>query len=159
MNKPDFENIYQTYQDQIYRLCLGYFSGNSHLAKDTCQEVFIKVWQNLDRFKGDSKISTWMYRIAVNTCINVLRKSKNNRKTLSLQEDLIAEEATSKTEDQLQAMYNCIAQLKPKDRSVILLVLEQKSYEEISFIMGISENNLRVRIHRIKDKLSKCVKS
>ena len=159
MNKPDFENIYQTFQNQIYRLCLGYFAGNSHLAKDTCQEVFIKVWQNLDRFKGDAKISTWIYRIAVNTCINVLRKSKNKPTTLSLKEDLLAEEEISNVEHQLQAMYNCIAQLRPKDRSVILLVLEQKPYEEISLIMGISENNLRVRIHRIKDKLSKCVKS
>jgi len=58
MNKLNFEHIYQTYQDQIYRLCLGYFAGNSDLAKDTCQEVFIKVWQYLDRFKGDAKVST-----------------------------------------------------------------------------------------------------
>ena len=88
-----------------------------------------------------------------------MRKSKITHKTLSLKEDFLAEEETLNTEDQLQAMYNCIAQLRPKDRSVILLVLEQKPYEEISLIMGISENNLRVRIHRIKDKLSKCVTS
>lgn len=160
MNKYNFENIYLTYQHKIYRLCLGYFGGNSDLAKDTCQEVFIKVWQNLDRFKGDSKISTWMYRIAVNTCVNVLKKSKNKLETFNLHEDLaITNEEAPKVEEQLQAMYHCIAQLKPKNRTIILLVLEQKSYEEISLIVGISENNLRVSIHRIKDKLSKCVQS
>jgi len=158
MDDQNFESIYQIYQDQIYRLCLGYFGGNSDLAKDTCQEVFIKVWQNLNRFKGESKISTWIYRIALNTCINVLRKSKNKFQTLSINENVaIANEDEPKTEDQLQAMYNCIAKLKPKDRTLVLLVLDQKPYEEISSIMGISENNLRVKIHRIKDKLSKCV--
>jgi RNA polymerase sigma-70 factor (ECF subfamily) len=158
MDNQNFESIYQTYQNQIYRLCLGYFGGNSNLAKDACQEVFIKVWQNLGRFKGEAKISTWIYRIAVNTCINVLRKSKNKLQTISLKEEIaIVNEETPKTENQLQAMYACIAQLKPKDRTIILLVLDQKPYEDISSIMGISENNLRVIIHRIKDKLSKCV--
>jgi RNA polymerase sigma-70 factor (ECF subfamily) len=158
MDNQNFESIYQTYQNQIYRLCLGYFGGNSNLAKDACQEVFIKVWQNLGRFKGEAKISMWIYRIAVNTCINVLRKSKNKLQTISLKEEIaIVNEETPKTENQLQAMYACIAQLKPKDRTIILLVLDQKPYEDISSIMGISENNLRVIIHRIKDKLSKCV--
>lgn len=157
MDKPDFESIYKQFQTPIYRLCLGYFGGNHQQADDTCQEVFIKVWQNLDRFKGQSKISTWIYRIAVNTCLNVLRSSKYKRKELELKIDVIAEEYTSDNEQQLQVMYRCISTLKPKDRSIILLVLDEEPYETIAEIMGVSENNLRVKIHRIKDKLSKCV--
>jgi len=166
MTNSNFENIYKNYQAPIYRLCLGYFGGNHDLASDTCQEVFIKVWQNLDRFKGQSKINTWIYRIAVNTCINVLRSVKYKRQNAefniskmseTLEDSQNGEEPISKDE-QLHAMYRCISILKPKDRSIILLVLDQEPYDQIAEIMGISENNLRVKIHRIKDKLSKCVK-
>ena len=159
MDKPEFDSIYNGYQQPIFRLCLGYFGGNHQQADDTCQEVFIKVWQNLDRFKGQSKISTWIYRIAVNTCLNVLRSSAYKKQALELKTDLVAEDDSTDKEQQLQAMYNCISTLKPKDRSIILLVLDQKPYEDIAGIIGISENNLRVKIHRIKDKLSKCVNS
>lgn len=167
MNKSDFEAIYQEYQQPILRLCLGYFGGDRNLAKDTCQEVFIKVWQNLDRFKGQSRVSTWIYRIAVNSCINVLRSAKYRRKQAeqhisqipeTLEEPDVNDDKNAKNE-QLQAMYHCISILKPKERSIILLVLDQEPYNSISEIMGISENNLRVKIHRIKDKLTKCVTS
>lgn len=161
----NFESIYQEFQAPILRLCLGYFGGNEALAGDTCQEIFIKVWQNLDRFKGQSKVSTWVYRIAVNTCINVLRSAKYKRQNAEFNINQISEtlEESKNDEDeiykdqQLMAMYRCISILEPKDRSIILLVLDQESYEQIAEIMGISENNLRVKIHRIKDKLSKCV--
>jgi len=167
MTNNNFEDIYKKFQAPIYRLCLGYFGGNQALASDTCQEIFIKVWQNLDRFKGQSKVSTWVYRVAVNTCINVLRSAEYKRQNAefyiskmskALEDSQDSEESTSKNE-QLQAMYRCISILKPKDRSVILLVLDQEPYEQIAEIMGISENNLRVKIHRIKDKLSKCINS
>lgn len=167
MDNPNFDSIYNDYQEPIYRLCIGYFGGNRQLADDTCQEVFIKVWQNLDRFKGQAKISTWVYRIAVNTCINVLRSAMYKRQNAefniskmaeTLEDSQDNEESTTKDE-QLKAMYRCISILKPKDRSIILLVLDQKPYGQIAEIMGISENNLRVKIHRIKDKLSKCVQS
>lgn len=159
MDKPDFESIYKHFQAPIYRLCLGYFGGNRQQADDTCQEVFIKVWKNLDRFKGQSKISTWIYRIAVNTCLNVLRSSAYKKQPLELKTDIAEEEQNDDKEQQLQAMYSCISVLKPKDRSIILLVLDQEPYEDIASIMGLTENNLRVKIHRIKDKLSKCVNS
>jgi RNA polymerase sigma-70 factor (ECF subfamily) len=167
MNKINFEDTYQEFQAPIFRLCLGYFGGNKAIASDTCHEIFIKVWQNLDRFKGQSKVSTWIYRIAVNTCINVLRSSKYkriqaefdiNKMTETLHEPK-AEVDTDLKNEQLQAMYHCISRLNPKDRNIILLVLDQEPYENIAEIIGISENNLRVKIHRIKDKLSKCVNS
>jgi RNA polymerase sigma-70 factor (ECF subfamily) len=159
MNRSDFEAIFKTYREPIYRLCLGYFGGNQQQADDTCQEVFIKVWQNLDRFKGQSKVSTWIYRIAVNTCLNVIRSTAYKTQPMELTTDVAAEEQTDVAAEQLGAMYTCISALNPKDRSIILLVLDQNPYEEIAGIMGISENNLRVKIHRIKDKLSKCVNS
>lgn len=167
MNRTDFDSIFKEYRTPVFRLCLGYFGRNHQLADDTCQEIFIKVWQNLDRFKAQSKVSTWIYRIAVNTCINVLRSSKYSRKVKELDinaqyeqpDDSSRFEHVDEKENQLQSMYNCISELEPKDRSIILLVLDQEPYENIADIMGITENNLRVKIHRIKDKLSKCVNS
>jgi RNA polymerase sigma-70 factor (ECF subfamily) len=167
MNKIDFDSIFKEYNEPVFRLCLGYFGGHHQLADDTCQEIFIKIWQNSDRFKGQSKVSTWIYRIAVNTCINVLRSAKYKRQLKELdinaqhekQDDSPTSEQVDEKEDQLRSMYNCISKLEPKDRSIILLVLDQEPYENIADIIGITENNLRVKIHRIKDKLSKCVKS
>lgn len=167
MNKSEFNTIFQEFQPPVLRLCMGYFGGNQSLAKDTCQEIFIKIWQNLDKFKGQSKVSTWIYRIAVNTCINVLRSAKYKKEQKQLEinpshqplDEDMAENDKEEKENQLRSMYSCIAKLDPKDRSIILLVLDQKTYENIAEIIGITENNLRVKIHRIKDKLSKCVQS
>jgi len=162
MTKPaEFESIYKAQQPAVMRLCLGYFGGDQDKANDVCQEIFIKVWKHLDKFEGKSQVSTWIYRIAVNTCLNALRTSKKDLNHIKLKDDLLAEEEsqTSDEENRLQAMHACIQQLNPKDRSIILLVLEQEPYTEIASIMGLSENNLRVKIHRIKDKLSKCVTS
>jgi RNA polymerase sigma-70 factor (ECF subfamily) len=167
MNKTNFERLFQEYKSPVFRLCLGYFGGHHQLADDTCQEIFIKVWQNLERFKGQSKVSTWIYRIAVNTCLNVLRSAKYKREQKALNfntkyeksDDPSTSEHVDEKENQLRAMYACISKLNPKDRSIILLVLDQEPYENIAEIMGITENYLRVKIHRIKDKLSKCVNS
>ncbi|WP_019039086.1 RNA polymerase sigma factor [Psychroflexus tropicus] len=155
----DFESIYKAQQPAVMRLCLGYFGGDQDKANDVCQEIFIKVWKHMNKFEGKSQVSTWIYRIAVNTCLNALRKNKSTPQTLELQDHLVAAEDNTPghTNARLQAMYACIEQLNPKDRSIILLVLEQEPYPEIASILGISENNLRVKIHRIKDKLSKCV--
>lgn len=155
----DFESIYKAQQPAVMRLCLGYFGGDQDKANDICQEIFIKVWKHLNKFEGKSQMSTWIYRIAVNTCLNALRRSKKDLNLIKLKDDLLAEEEgqTSDEESRLRAMHACIQQLNPKDRSIILLVLEQEPYPEIASILGISENNLRVKIHRVKDKLSKCV--
>ncbi len=148
-----FTKLYQEYSPGIRKLCLGY-TGDTDLADDLLQESFIAIWNNLDKFRGDSKWSTWIYRIAVNTCLTHLRKNKN--KTVSIDElhlENIKEEISHK-EQEVQLLYKCISQLAETDRLIISLVLDDKSYEEISLFTEISENTLRVRIHRIKKQLT-----
>lgn len=154
-----FKEVYTSHQASVLRLCLGYFGGDKQLADEVCQEVFIKVWNYLDGFEGKSQIGTWIYRISVNTCLNTLRSSKKKHKHLELHEHIVAdqEDEPSVEDTRLQSLYACIEELNPKDKSIILLVLEQEPYADIAEILGISENYLRVKIHRIKDKLSKCV--
>lgn len=150
-----FQNLYTENYERVIRLCLGYFKGDEQLAKDLTQEIFLKVWQQLPSFRNEAKVSTWIYRITVNTCLQELRKKKT--KLLSI--DLAASEPYwgEDTEQQFRAMYSCISKLSEENKTIILLELEGVPQEEIAQIVGISHSAVRTRIHRIKEKLSKCV--
>jgi RNA polymerase sigma factor (sigma-70 family) len=153
-----FTGIYQQHYDKIFRLCRGYFNGDDALAADAVQEVFIKVWQHLDAFRNESSVSTWIYRIAVNTCLLYLRKPsyKKEIKTNNPPETA-AEEYNTEQVQQLKKMYQCIRQLDETGRMIILMVLEGLEYAAIAAVAGITEETLRVKIHRIKKSLSNCV--
>lgn len=146
--------------DKVFRLCKGYFNGNTEIASDATQEVFIKVLENLDSFRNDANIGTWIYRIASNTCLMYLRK-QSTKKEFKINElaDLALESDNADIEEKLKMMYDCINQLEPTNKLVIMMVLEDLPYQEIANIVGISEENLRVRIHRIKTNLTKCVQN
>ncbi|APS39803.1 RNA polymerase sigma factor [Salegentibacter sp. T436] len=157
MNKEEqYQKIYKDNYTKVMRLCLGYVHGNEDLAKDLTQEVFLKAWQHLNNFQGSSKIETWIYRITVNTCLQELRK----KKPLVLQPELVSEETSGTKESEIRfiAMYHCINQLSPENKSIILLELEGVPQQEIAGIIGIGHQAVRTRIHRIKQQLSKCVK-
>ena len=135
-------------------MCYGY-TGDDETANDLMQETFMKVWQNLDKFRNQALISTWIYRIAVNTCLSYLRVEKRQAKD-ELTDSIIetkSEEVSDKNE-QVDTLYKCIAQLQENERIIITMVLDELPYAEIAEISGISEGNLRVKIHRIKQKLT-----
>ncbi|HCN82223.1 MAG TPA: RNA polymerase subunit sigma-24, partial [Sphingobacteriaceae bacterium] len=119
------------------------------------QETFIKVWQNLDKFRNQSLISTWIYRIAVNTCLSYLRVEKRQAKD-ELTDNIIEnkQEEVSDKNEQVSLLYKCISQLEENERILITMVLDEVPYHEIAQVSGISEGNLRVKIHRIKQKLT-----
>ncbi len=155
--EKDFQKIYKDHYAKVMRLCLGYMNGNEDLAKDLTQEVFLKAWQHLPNFRGNSTIETWIYRITVNTCLQELRK----KKPVTLQPELISEETsiTKEAEIRFTAMYRCINTLSTENKSIILLELEEVPQQEIAAIIGIGHQAVRTRIHRIKQQLSKCVKN
>lgn len=149
-----FKEIFQANSKRIYHLCYGY-TGDDETANDLMQETFMKVWQNLDKFRNQALISTWIYRIAVNTCLSHLRVEKRQAKD-ELTDTIIetkSEEVSEKNE-QVDTLYKCIAQLQENERIIITMVLDELPYAEIAEISGISEGNLRVKIHRIKQKLT-----
>ena len=157
-----FRDLYQTNYTKVYRLCLGYMKGNSTQANELCQEVFIKVWENLSSFRQESAISTWVYRITVNTCLLYLRKKKDIpvSKVLNNLESHPEEEEKNSTvekEQKLASLYHCIETLNKENKSIILLELEGIPQKEIAEIMGLNHEAIRVRIHRIKNELTKCV--
>ncbi|RWX00480.1 RNA polymerase sigma factor [Flavobacterium cerinum] len=153
-----FNKIFEEHYPKILRLSKGYFNGDTDLANDAAQEVFMKVWEHLDSFRGDSSVSTWIYRISVNTCLVLLRK-KNSKKGVLTKENSTAtvDSDSEEMEERFIKMYACIQKLEEINRMIILMVLENIGYDEIANIIGITEENVRVRIHRIKKSLTQCV--
>lgn len=153
-----FNELFEKHYTRVFRLCKGYFNGNEALASDSAQEVFIKIWESLDSFRGESSIGTWIYRIAVNTCLLYLRKQSTKReKATVVFESIAAEQYSFEEEEKLQKMYTCIKKLAERDKMITLMMLEGINYQEISEVVGITEEALRVRIHRIKKNLTQCV--
>lgn len=151
-----FEEIYQTYWQKVFRICMGYVN-DADWAKDISQETFITVWQKLPEFRNESAIGTWIFRIASNQCLRQLEKQKRMPKT-ELPEQLEASQDVS-NEGRIHFLYKCIAELNEIDRIVISLELEDVKQAEIAEIVGISESNVRVKIHRIKEKLTEKFKA
>ncbi|WP_264565720.1 RNA polymerase sigma factor [Flavobacterium sp. N3904] len=147
----EFEELYKTYWQKIFRLCMGYVNDYD-IAQDIAQETFIIVWQKLDTFRNESSIGTWIFRIASNNCLRQIEKEKRFPKS-ELPVNIIEEKQYS-MEPQIQFLYKCIAELPETDRIIISLELEGLKQAEIANIVGLSEANTRVRIHRIKEKLT-----
>ena len=146
-----FEEIYQAYWQKVFRICMGYVN-DSDWAKDIAQETFITVWQKLPGFRNESAIGTWIFRIASNQCLRQLEKQKQMPKS-ELPEQLEMQQDNS-NEAQISFLYKCIAELNEVDRIIISLELEDIKQADIAEIVGISESNVRVKIHRIKEKLT-----
>ena len=164
--KKDFQNIIETHNGILYKIGRSYTIEESDF-KDLYQEMLIQIWKSLDIFKGDSKISTWIYRVALNTALVFKRKEKKNLRTDSI-ENLsfkIADDSPAlyqqkqEKESKIELLYKCIYQLKKEERAIILLHLEGKKYEEIAEIIGLTTNHVGVKIKRIKDRLQKLLQA
>lgn len=157
-NQEQFTSIYNQQYANVFRLCKGYFNGNEALAADVAQEVFIKVWQHLDSFRHEAAVSTWIYRIAVNSCLLYLRKPSTKKELTPVELPERADEQYNvETEEKLQKMYACIQKLEEQSKVIILLLLEGLEYDAIAQVAGTTQDTLRVKIHRIKKQLSNCV--
>jgi RNA polymerase sigma-70 factor (ECF subfamily) len=146
-----FNEIYKAYWHKIFRLCMGYVNDFDQ-AQDLAQDTFIIIWQQLPNFRNESALGTWIFRIASNNCLRQIEKEKRFIKT-GLPIQLKVEQQES-IEPQIQLLYKYISELPEIDRIIISLELEDTKQSEIASITGLSEANIRVKIHRIKEKLS-----
>ena len=124
--------------------------------QDLFQEIVIQIWRSVDAFRGESSVPTWMYRVALNTAIAWTRKEdrhQRGKQPLAVVEGLLTTSSAA-PDPRVEWLYRQIAQLKDVDRSVALLLLDGFSYKEIAAIVGITENNVGVKISRIKSALS-----
>lgn len=147
----NFDEIYKTYWQKIFRLCMGYVN-DFDLAQDLAQDTFIIVWQQLPKFRNESGIGTWIFRIASNNCLRQIEKQ--NRFPKSELPVHLKEDQPENIEPRIQFLYQCISELPEMERIIISLELENVKQAEIAGIVGLSESNIRVKIHRIKEKLT-----
>jgi RNA polymerase sigma-70 factor (ECF subfamily) len=150
-----FLSDFEQNQNIAHKICRIY-TTNQDAHNDLFQEITIQVWKNYPKFRGDSKFSTWMYRVALNTAITLFRKSKRTVKTQDFEGvsfKISSEDYDDTVEEQLKLMYNAVKSLNDIDKALVFLYLENKSYREIAETLGITEVNSRVKMNRIKDKL------
>ncbi|KFE97904.1 RNA polymerase sigma factor [Chryseobacterium luteum] len=147
----NFDEIYNTYAPKILRVCLGYFHDQEK-AKDITQETFIAVWENFSKFENRSSIGTWIFRIATNKCLQEVQK-QSKRPSVEFPPNLKQEDPDPDRGKQVERLYKYISELPSIDRIIISLFLEELSQEKIAEITGVSHANVRVKIHRIKEKL------
>jgi len=163
--KSLFESLHLQYYAMVLQMSLGYMKGDPELARDMAQEVFINIWNALAKFKGEASYKTWIYRITVNTCLLYIRSNKK-KQTTSLEETSYVNKIESSGSsgssgietDQHHALYRAIGALPELDRLVMMMILDELEYDEISKITGINAINLRVKIHRIKKKIAQSLK-
>ena len=153
-DKTAFVAIIKENEGILYKITRVY-TDTTEDQKDLYQEIVYQLWKSFDSFKGNSKISTWMYRIALNTAIAHLNKSKKRVRQVRLDFELVnpIDEKDSTSEERLKILYEMIKQLNVIEKGLILLFLEGKSYEEIANITGFSTSNVGTRLSRIKKKL------
>lgn len=142
-------------QNIVHKICRIY-THDQESHNDLFQEITIQLWKAYPKFRGDSKFSTWMYRVALNTAITLYRKSKRSIKTEDIDTvsfKIKADEYDDETEKQLKLMYDAVKELNDIDKALVFLYLEDQSYKDISETLGISEVNARVKMNRVKAKL------
>jgi RNA polymerase sigma factor (sigma-70 family) len=152
-----FVDVLNNHRGLIYKVC-NFYCDDPEDRKDLFQEIVLQIWKSWGSFRHESALSTWMYRIALNTAITHFKKTRRVVKPISatgidmpdLDDGLAAEEG-------LQQLSKAIEHLDKIDKSIILLYLEEKSYEEISEITGLSKSNVGARINRIKTKLAQTI--
>ena len=141
-----------------YKIARLYFTDPDD-REDVIQEMMYQLWRSYQRFSGRSKFSTWMYSVCLNTALTYVRKTGRRRsEPLSAAHLQIADQARESEEEKIAMMYRAIAGLPPLNRALILLYLDDLSYEEIAAITGLSKSNVGVRLVRIKDQLEKVLK-
>ena len=139
------------YKDTIYMVCYM-FSKNNAEVEDLYQEILINLWRSMPSFERRSSVRTWIWRISLNTCVSIDRK-KRRREKLPLELDIDLYNDADRDTKQIKLLHERINRLGPFDRAIILLWLENISYEEIGAIVGISEKSVSVRLYRIKEQL------
>lgn len=157
MTKEEFIQLIETHKKLIYKICHTYCK-DAESRKDLEQEIIIQLWGAMKKYNGNVKISTYMYKIGLNTAISHYRKSKKWRIS-PINESILStpDENNFHLDEQVKFLYQCIQELNKIDKAIILLHLEEHNYQEIADIIGITKTNVATKLNRIKKKLKNCL--
>ena len=156
--EKQFEELVKQYKRTIYSVCYM-FSRDKEEINDLFQEILVRLWLGFGQFEQRSSVSTWVYRIALNTAINSDKRAKRRPQTVPLSTDIDPYDPQDSSFEQVRQLYALINQLDVMDRGLVLLWLEGIGYDEIAAIMGITVANVGIKLHRIKEKLVQKSKS
>ena len=147
-----FTKMVKEYRKTIYTVCY-FFSKDTEEVNDLYQEILINLWKGFEKFRGESGLKTWIWRVSLNTCNNLERKKKSSVQTIPLSIDIDLYNDDDEHSKQIQMLYDRINRLDVFDRAIILLWLENMSYQDIASVVGISLSNVTTRLFRIKEQL------
>jgi RNA polymerase sigma factor (sigma-70 family) len=153
--EKEFKRQIEAHELLLLKICRIYAYTDADM-QDLFQEIVIRLWKAYPNFKGHSKLSTWLYRVAINTAISGLRKKKNfiqHYEPAAMPEPANAPPEEHDEEERLKQLYHAIEQLNAVEKAIVMLYMEDRSYEEMEEIIGLSQGNLRVKMNRIKEKL------
>lgn len=148
----DFARIVKEHKSTIYMVCYMFSKDEDEVA-DLFQDILVNLWKGFPKFRGDSSPKTWIYRVSLNTCISVERKKKRKGETVPLDMNINLYDDTAEDMKQVRMLQDRISRLGPFDRAIVLLWLENLSYDEIGAIVGITAKNVSVRLVRIREQL------
>lgn len=157
-NPQLFDQILDNFGPMIARVCYIYGSDAEN-RKDLYQECLAAIWTGLRSYRGDSGLSTWLYRVCINTCISCFRRSSYTRQEVSLDDVLpmaagVSDDGSDLAHaEALRDLYNLIGLLSTIDKAIIMMWLDEKSYDEIALVTGMPRNTIASRLHRIKNRL------
>jgi RNA polymerase sigma-70 factor (ECF subfamily) len=149
-----FSRLVREHKSTIYTVCYM-FSKDEDEVQDLFQETLINMWKGMEGFREESKIGTWIYRVALNTCLTMERKKKREIKKVPLQMDVNLFEDGDANAKQARMLHQRISQLAYVDRAIVMLWLEGMSYDEIGAVVGITAQNVATKLFRIKEQLKK----
>ena len=137
------------------------YTHNEQDREDLMSDIIFELWKSFPGFKGDSKVSTWLYRVALNVSLKTKRKRDNNKlifvdNILTYDRSVFINTSDDKASD-ISKLYKCIEDLNPLNKAIILLYLDEKSNEEIALITGLSRTNVSTRLNRIREQLKTCM--
>ena len=148
----EFSRIVREHKGTIYTICYM-FSKDEEEVADLFQDILVNLWKGFAGFRGESNVRTWIYRVSLNTCISAERKKKRRGESIPLDMNINLFDDSAEDLKQIRMLQGRISRLGPFDRAIVLLWLENLSYDEIGAIIGITAKNVSVRLFRIKEQL------
>ncbi len=151
-HKGSFIQLIEENKGIIHKICMMYTSTQAD-KEDLYQEISLQLWRSFKAYRSESKFSTWLYQVALNTAISSVRKDRRRIETVPLDQVEHFVSRDSEREGMTRMLFKAVSRLNKVDRAIILLWLEKKEYAEISEVMGISKSAVSVRLVRIREKL------
>lgn len=155
-SEREFTELVRLHDDMIKRICFGY-ARTSEEFDDLHQDTLVNIWQGLPKFNGNSSVKTWVYRVALNTCVSSVRLRSRRIGAVPFYDVVDFTDESAERAVEIKELHESISRLEPVDKAIVMMWLDEYSYDEIADTIGIKRNTVATRLHRAKEKLRKII--